>query len=91
MRLLERLSPSVAVAWRLAADKQALLREVDVLRSELSVAKCREARWKRAAYTACEGNPQAIRLLDFQAMSDDWADAPEIDEPARGSFPRSLP
>lgn len=91
LSLLERLSPGLWIAWHLASDKQALLHEVDVLSSELAVAKCREARWKRAAYTACEGNPQAIRLLDFQATSDALADAPELEEYERNTAPRSAP
>ena len=83
--------PVIELAWRLAAKNRRLRHECDVLGSELAVAKCREKRWKRAAYAACDGNPEAIRLLDFQSMSDDWADEPEIEAHRRNSSPRSAP
>lgn len=83
--------PIIGLAWRLAADKKRLLRELDETRAELSVAKCREQRWKRAAYAAVDGNPQARRLLDFQSTSDALADAPEVDDRDRNTAPRSAP
>jgi hypothetical protein len=83
--------PVIAVAWRLAATNRRLRAELDEMKAELSVARCRERRWRKAAHVACEGNPAALRLVQIQADSDDWADAPEIEDRQRNTFPRSLP
>jgi hypothetical protein len=90
-RLWERLRhPVLELTWHLAAENRCLRAELDAWKAEAAVAKCREKRWRRAARIACEGNPAALRLLEFQQMSDDIADADEI-EPHQRNTPRAAP
>lgn len=65
--------------------------ELNETKAELCVAKVRERRWRRLAFKWGGGHPEARREWVWQAMTDDIADAPEIEETDRNAGPRSLP
>ena len=81
--------PIVWWAWKVNATNRRLSAELDEVLAELAVARCREKRWRRHAHIASEGNPEAEWRVTVQAMSDDIADAPEVDR--RNTTPRSAP
>lgn len=84
---MRRWAPIVQLAWRLATDNRRLRRENDRLKSELSVAKAREKRWRKAAEIMAGTDPELQWLVAKQQWSDDMADLPETTE----TFPRSIP
>lgn len=83
--------PVVALLWRTHRTNRRLRVELDETKAALAVARCRETRWRRHATFASEGNPEAEQRVAFQLWSDEWADAPEIEDHQRNTFPRSIP
>lgn len=94
-----RFAPVLRLLERVRVDRNDLRgsvaerdEQIDTLKAELSVAKCREKRWRRAAFElAPAAGPRAMTVLLYQAQSDDLADEPEIADGDRNAFPRSLP
>lgn len=89
MRFRDLRHPVTALVWHVHTENWRLRRELDETRAELAVARCREKRWRRHANLASLGNPDAEWRVAVQSMSDDIADAPEVER--RNRFPRSAP
>lgn len=93
---MNRPAPLLSLLHRLRAERNDLrgqlavaLEQIDSLKADLSVAKCREKRWRGLAFKWGGGHPEAMTDMAWRAMSDDIADAPEVDE--RNTAPRSSP
>lgn len=79
--------PLVSLLWRQAVMTQrlrrqveALEREVDRTRGELAVQQTRVARWRRCALEMSRHMPEGAQCaVEFQALSDDFADLPEVE------------